>query len=1015
MNLHAIPPHAPFLETLAAGLLARMPGEDPTALARATILLPTRRAARGLREAFLHAAGGRALLLPRMRALAGLSTEEADELALPDLLDLPPAVDALTRQSVLAAMAARIPSRLGGPATPEQAWLLAGELARLFDEVALEEADLDLIAGAGPRAFAEGWLARLEGLVPDRHARHWQITTAVLRGAALDWADWLEARGLLDIGLRRVKALVLQAVAWRESPPAEPTIAAGIGAGGTIPAAAALLGVLAATPAGAVVLQGLPEPPSATLWEAIRGAPTHPLAGQARLLAALGAAPGDLTPWHDPAPEGAAPERAVLLARALAPAEGLAAWTDRDPARWQDAMAGMARLSAAEAQQEAAAIALLLREAVEEPGRTAALVTPDRDLARRVSSELARHGITADDSAGEPLAETPAATFLRLLGRAVAEDLSPVPLLALLKHPLCAGGMERADWLAAARRLERAALRGPRPAPGLTGLRGAVEATRGGAPPSVEALLGRLEAALAGFASLPAGVARPPADLFDAQMAAAEALAATPELPGGLRLYAGEEGEPLARHLHALREALPELPPMAPVDWPDLFEAMLAGPVAPSLRATRRRGDAPHPRIAILGLLEARLQSFDRVVLGALEETIWPQATDPGPWMSRPMRAAFGLPEPEARIGRVAADFLFAAAAAPEVVLSAAGRRGGSPTVPARWLTRLDTFLAGQGGLAIAPSPAAAWAAALDAPGSVAPCKRPAPAPPAAARPRRLTVSDAQLLIADPYAFYAKRLLRLVPLKPLEEEVGALDYGNLVHVAMARFLRAIGTGWPGEALAAEAWHQASTAALAAHADRPGVLAFWAPRLANIGAFVLEQEAALRDAAPLLACLVEVKGEALLRLPGGDVEIEARADRLDRLPEGSWRVVDYKTGSVPKARDLAAGGAPQLPIEAWLLEQGAFPGAAEGAVGDLVYWRLTGGEQPGEVKALGAMTEDGTSYAELAAERLRALAERWLLGDAPFLSRPHPARGAAGGEFDHLARIAEWSAGSDSAE
>ncbi|MBR0678832.1 double-strand break repair protein AddB, partial [Roseomonas alkaliterrae] len=202
-------------------------------------------------------------------------------------------------------------------------------------------------------------------------------------------------------------------------------------------------------------------------------------------------------------------------------------------------------------------------------------------------------------------------------------------------------------------------------------------------------------------------------ELLRAQMRAAEALASTPGLPGGLRLYAGEEGEPLARHLHEMEEALAHHPPIAPADWPDLFEAALAGPVAPSLRAVRGRGDAAHPRIAILGLLEARLLSFDRVVLGALEESVWPQATEPGPWMSRPMRAEFGLPEPEARIGRVAADFLYAAAAAPEAVLSSAARRGGSPSVPARWTVRLDTFLAGQEGLALPASPAAAWAAAL--------------------------------------------------------------------------------------------------------------------------------------------------------------------------------------------------------------------------------------------------------------------------------------------------------------
>ncbi|MBB5687938.1 ATP-dependent helicase/nuclease subunit B [Roseomonas alkaliterrae] len=1009
MNLHAIPPHLPFLDVLAAGVLARLPAATPEALARVTILLPTRRAARGLREAFLRAAGGRAMLLPRMRALAGLSTEEADELALPDLLDLPPAVAPLTRQAVLAGMAARVPRARGGPATPEQAWMLAGELARLFDEIALEERDLAMLEHAAAEDFAEAWLARLEALVPERHAEHWQITTIVLRAVAQDWNRWLQDRGLLDIGVRRVKALAAQAAAWRAAPPGHPTIAAGIGAGGTIPAAAELLRVLAAAPQGAVVLQGLPEPVDPALWEAIGRAPTHPLAGQARLLAAMGAAPEDLRPWHEGGIAGTAPDRAVLLGRALHPAEGLSAWIERDPPRWRAAMAGLARLQAADAPQEAAAIALLLRESLETPGARAALITPDRDLARRVSAELARHGITADDSAGEPLAETPAAAFLRLLARMVAEGFAPVPLLAVLKHPLCAGGMERRDWLAAARLLERVALRGPRPAPGLAGLRASAEAAKATASAGIAALLGALESALDGFATLPGAPARPPAELLRAQMRAAEALASTPGLPGGLRLYAGEEGEPLARHLHEMEEALAHHPPIAPADWPDLFEAALAGPVAPSLRAVRGRGDAAHPRIAILGLLEARLLSFDRVVLGALEESVWPQATEPGPWMSRPMRAEFGLPEPEARIGRVAADFLYAAAAAPEAVLSSAARRGGSPSVPARWTVRLDTFLAGQEGLALPASPAAAWAAALDAPEAVRPCPRPAPAPPRALRPRRLSVSDVGLLIADPYAFHAKRVLRLNPLKPLEEEVGALDYGNLVHAAMAGFLRAIGTRWPGREAAAQAWARASEAALGAYRDRPGILAFWAPRLANIGGFVLTQEEALRAASPLRACLVEASGKAVLRLPGGEVEIEARADRLDHLPGGGWRVVDYKTGAAPRTRDLASGAAPQLPIEAWLLAQGAFPGGP-GEATELLYWELKGGDVPGEVKRVETAGEDGTPFAQLAAERLAMLAETWLLGEAPFASRPHPARRAMGGDYDHLARIEEWSAG-----
>jgi ATP-dependent helicase/nuclease subunit B len=306
-----------------------------------------------------------------------------------------------------------------------------------------------------------------------------------------------------------------------------------------------------------------------------------------------------------------------------------------------------------------------------------------------VAAELARHGITADDSAGAPLADAPAAAFLRLIARMIADGFAPAALLAVLKHPLCSAGMERGVWLEAVRGLERKCLRGPRPAAGLQALRAALPA----GDTVLVGLVDALQAALGDFTELPPSPSRPPADLLALHLAAAEALAATPELPGGLRLYANEEGEALARHLASLGEALAEMPPIAAASWPGAFDAMLAGPIAPPFRA--QRDTAAHPRIAILGLLEARLQSFDRVILGALEENIWPQATEPGPWMSRPMRARFGLPAPEARIGRVAADFFHAAASASELVLSTARKRGGAPSVPTRWLTRLETFLKG--------------------------------------------------------------------------------------------------------------------------------------------------------------------------------------------------------------------------------------------------------------------------------------------------------------------------------
>jgi ATP-dependent helicase/nuclease subunit B len=985
MRLHTIAPGQPFLAGLARGALARLGTGE--ALAAATILLPTRRASRALQEAFLRAAEAPALLLPRLRPLAGLSVEDADELALPALLDLPPAVEPLRRQAVLAAFAASWPAHRGGPPTAEHAWALGGELGKLLDEIALEEAEP---IPEDHRLLEHRWLERLDALAPERLAAHWQITTLFLRAAVRDWQAWLTEQGLLDIGVRRVMALRAQRRAWEENPPPHAVIAAGIGMGGTIPAAADLLRTIATRlPQGFVVLAGEDPATAALPDEALAEAPTHPFAGQRAMLRRMGARLADAEPWIPGAPS----PRAALLGTALLPAGALGPW-QRPGTVEAPALEGLSRLDAADAQHEAAAIALALRGALETPGARAALVTPDRDLARRVAAELPRHGILADDSAGQPLSETPAGGFLRLIAAAVAARWRPVALLALLKHPLCAAGMERPAFLRLVHALEVKALRGVAPAPGPEGLRPRC-------PPEALPLLDALEAALA---PLPAAGRQPPAALLEAHLAAAEALAATPALPGGLRLYAQAEGEALARHLAALPPALAELPPLEAAEWPGLFDALLAQGVTRAPRVARgREGAALHPQVEILGLLEARLLDFDLVVLGALDETVWPQAADPGPWMSRPMRAAFGLPSPEGRIGRVAADFLLTAANARRAVLSRAARRGGSPSVPARWLTRLDILLSGQG-LALPAAREAGWARALDAPGEVAPCLRPAPRPPRAARPRSLWVTDVARLIADPYAVHARHVLGLKPLEPLEQAPGAADYGMLVHRVMQRFLAKL-QGRPfAPAAARAAWEEAVGEALRAAPPPPPVRAIWAPRLARIGEAVIRFEAEDRAAGLLAESAAEVEGGTDIACPGGVLHLKARADRLDLLTDGTLRVVDVKTGTPPDRKEVESGTAPQLPLEALIAERGGFPGL-QGMVSALEYWRLQGGMEPGE---RGPLDLDLRATLDRAEAALVRLAGRFLFGDAPFLAQPHPRRRAAA-EYRHLARSAEWSA------
>ncbi len=528
MKLETIAPHEPFLDTVAARWLAQA-GDDPLAVADGLILLPTRRAARALAEAFLGQTEGRPLLLPRITAFGAI--DEAP-LVLAGSLSLAPAVPEPLRLAQLTRLVMALDGRFGAPSTADQAWPLAAELAALMDEA--ERAEIDLAAV-------------LPTLVAEDYATHWGITLEFLQIVTNAWPEWLADNGRMNPAARQIALLDAQAKAWIAAPPATPVLAAG--STGAIPAVARLLRVIAGLPHGRVVLPGLdfalPEP----AWDALDD--SHPQAGLRRLLQRLQATRGDVRPIAvlSAVPAG----RTTLLNRALLPAVALDDWRQRAPVD----TTGLTRLTPADQQEEALAIALILRGALETPDHRAALVTPDRDLAGRVAVELERFGVVADDSAGEPLASTPPAVFLRLLANAAAEALRPVPLLALLKHPLATAGLTQAACRAAARQLEREGLRGPAPKPGLAGLRHVITSERGCS------FIDRLEACLSPLLAIAAAESAQPADALTALLAAAEMLAATPDEPGTARLWSGEDGQALAALLTDLLPALSVLPSAA--------------------------------------------------------------------------------------------------------------------------------------------------------------------------------------------------------------------------------------------------------------------------------------------------------------------------------------------------------------------------------------------------------------------------------------------------------------------
>jgi ATP-dependent helicase/nuclease subunit B len=975
-----VPAHRPFTLDLARGLAEALAPLGPEALAEAVVLTPTRRGARALAEAFLTVSGGKAVLLPQVRALGDLDEGEPPFEPGDLALDLPPAVSPYRRRFELARLAAQHGHLFDRPIDAAAALDLADALAGFLDSLQIEEAD-----GAG-----------IDGLAPVDLAQHWQKSAEFLKIALEAWPRRLSELGLIDVSERRVRLLRLLERQWTDSPPQAPLIAAG--STGSAPATAGLLGAVARAPLGAVVLPGLDLELAEKAWAAVGRDQQHPQWTMKALLARHGLDRRDVGLWPMSEIEGEARGRwrRRLVNEALRPADETADWRDQiakirreGQAEGADPIAlgleGLSLIAAPTEEESAAAAALLLREALETPGKTAALVTPDRDLARRVSARLARWGIEADSSAGAPLANCPAGVLLGLLARAALDPCDPVRLLAILKHPMARLGLadDRAGALLA---LEGHGLRGPRPSDWEALEARLDEAGDAGAA----GLLHRLRQALDGL---------PDTDAILPASARARALAETAETiaadeDGQIRnLWAGPGGEAAAGLIAALLGESEGLPETDGLGFARLIESLMAG-------ATVRSGGATHPRLRILGAIEARLVRADRLILAGLEEGVWPQGAPIDPFLSRPMRKTLGLPPPERRIGLSAHDFA-QAACAPEVFLLHAERREGAPAVESRWLWRLKTLARGAGVDLPGRPEILAWARALDEPGPYDPVPRAAYAPPLAARPLQLPVTQVEALTRDPYAVYARNVLKLRPAKRPDEPVDQRIRGTAIHKAFEDYAGE----WPAPGDRFAAMYVAELARAGAPAS---ALAREEALAAEAGAWVEALEVKRRAGG--VQVLVEQEGSLALDLPRGRFTLTAKADRIELTPQGLAHILDFKTGDAPSQKQVDAGFSPQLTLTAAIIAAGGFPSVGSRSPGDLVYVKLTGRNPAGDVQPRGAAGGESEDLAARALAGLEALVLRYEDESWPYRSRTAPQFVKTyASDYDHLARVGEWSA------
>jgi len=952
-GLFTIPSNYPFLEVLADTLLNKTQN-DPLALNDVVIFLQTAAARTAIKKIFIQKSKKNALILPKLYTLGNLDEEEIffqKNIVAND--ENFPAIGGIERQLLLVQSLQEENSSLRFM----QATQIANELLSFLDQAQNEQLDL----------------ADIPSLVSDEQfSEHWQKNLQYLSVLSGKYQAKLKELKRLNPKERNNILLSQQAKIWQENPPKHPVIIAG--STGTNPATLSLIETVVSLPQGAVLLAGLDKEMPAESWENLEE--THQQYALALLLKKMKKGRGAVSVWHGCNDDN---RRAFWLGQMMQPVMKI---QNKDLAKDEikKSFQNFTLTSCKNFEEEAHVIALRLRHFIAENNgdKNALFITSDRDLAVRVKGILKRWEITVDDFHSTPLAKTAGGAFALLTANFLVNSFSASGLLSLLKNPITRTEIDIEN-------LEKESLR---PSYGKVFYRDISDlATKTG-----DDFLKKLATFVESFKT-----AKNMRECFKIHIQFIEFLA------GGELFWETEEGDALSLFFREILVHVAQFPLAACRDYMDILDHFLNA-------RTNKNLDQIGANIQIMKPLEARLLKADLMIIGGLNEGVLPSLADENPWLSRQMRKAFGLLTLERRIGLAAHDFIqFIAHQNGEVMLTHAERAGGRPMVASRWIIRLKAlFFVTLNTEKETPFYENNYYKnlfyKLDGSDKIQRPESPLFAPPLHARPKRFTATEIEDLFENPYKIYAKKILNLRPLGELDADLEASDKGNIIHNILQKFVEEYGAGKITEdKISKDRLMAIANAEFKNLDEKQDQKIFWWAQFEDIADWFLGQEKTRYK--NVLKSYAEVKGTVLF---DHEVELHARADRIDLLADGGVQIIDYKTGTVPLKGQIKNLKKPQLSVAGIILEDGGFDSISSKKVSALSYWGLRDSKGNGVVE----IAENVSEITAKMREELSAKLKEYTRQGAKYPAHPDGVKDDNAQRFadpyDHLARVKEWS-------